>query len=160
MTSEETTRPTRMCGLQTRASARGFPSPRKRPGRRPRSISAEFRSTVCSIAAFIETASPGRFDGAAAHNGKEWASKKYDLGASVAIGQITSQSLGFRLLLSADSETFSDQNQVRQRSHAHFFHDVAAMDLHRRFAYADLGCDLLIHQPTSDQRHDLALAGS
>src|SRR5262245_63759929 len=92
MTSEETTRPTRMCGLQTRASARDFPSPRKRPGRRPRSISAEFRSTVCSLAALIKTASPGRFDEAAAHNGRERASKKYDLGASVAIGQIDRKS--------------------------------------------------------------------
>ena len=41
---------------------------------------------------------------------------------------------------------------------AHLLHDMAAMNLDRDLAEADLAGDLLVHQPGRDQRHHLALA--
>ena len=66
--------------------------------------------------------------------------------------------LAFLVLLSANSQIFSNHHQIGQRFGAHFSHDVASVNLYCPFAYADLACDLLVHKAAGHQRHDLALA--
>src|ERR1700740_1732239 len=47
--------------------------------------------------------------------------------------------------------------QVRQGRCPHLAHDLAAMYFYRDFAYAEVGCDLLVQLPVHHERHDLAL---
>ena len=47
--------------------------------------------------------------------------------------------------------------QVRQGRCPHLAHYLATMNLYRDFAYAEVGCDLLVLPPAHHERHDLAL---
>src|SRR5580765_7493781 len=47
--------------------------------------------------------------------------------------------------------------QVRQGRCPHLAHYLATMNLYRDFAYAEVGCDLLVQTPGHHERHDLAL---
>src|SRR5229473_2383204 len=47
--------------------------------------------------------------------------------------------------------------QVRQGRCPHLAHYLATMNLYRDFAYAEVGCDLLVQPPGRHERHDLAL---
>ena len=47
--------------------------------------------------------------------------------------------------------------QIRQGRCAHLAHYLATMNFYRDFAYAEVGCDLLVQTPGHHERHDLAL---
>src|SRR5438046_434486 len=58
----------------------------------------------------------------------------------------------------SDLERLGHSHQIGQRSGAHLFHGVAAVDLYRDLAHAHFGRDLLVHEPGGHERHHFTLA--
>src|SRR5229473_1108192 len=55
-------------------------------------------------------------------------------------------------------ESLRHSDQLGQRSGAHFFHDLTAMNLNRDLASAQFTRDLLVEQAGDNQAHDFTLA--
>src|ERR1700688_1169892 len=76
-----------------------------------------------------------------------------DAGGASALGNATWAMWLYRRQL----QLVGHARQVRQGRCPHLTHYLATMNFYRDFAYAEIGCDLLVQPPGHHERHDLAL---